>query len=179
MGLGNIIDGMSSTEQEKERAKLDAKMFIYKRISERISFLLGNGIIMFVLAVLTMGFLYNDGVISKQFGWFLVVVIPASFIFLLEWSASNMRKKYGLSYTGQYVIDGFDVKENSFDENMYALGDKSSLYADWVADGGLERVGHISVSGVSSGKDLGYWHGLLKSGAITEDEYAVKKEELL
>jgi len=40
----------------------------------------------------------------------------------------------------------------------------------------------FEINGVNQGidkNDLGYWHGLLKSGAITEKEYEAKKKELM
>ena len=65
-----------------------------------------------------------------------------------------------------------------------------SLYADITEElqqlNVNERVARekkaFEINGVNQGvdkNDIGYWHGLLKSGAITEEEYEVKKKELM
>jgi len=85
---------------------------------------------------------------------FMAFMIPIFIGFFLELTGFFIRKKHGLDYMGSY------------DKNIERLKREGRLIDDTV-DGGNDK------------KDLDYWFGLFEKGAISEEEYEVKKKELL
>ena len=100
------------------------------------------------------------GIISSFFmaffdGDFIIAfLIPILLGSLMELVFYSVRKKHGLDY-----ISGYD-------KNIERLKREGRLIDDTVDDG-------------NDKKDLDYWFGLFKKGAISEEEYEVKKRELL
>ena len=85
---------------------------------------------------------------------FMAFMIPIFLGSLMELVIYSVRKKHGLDY-----ISGYD-------KNIERLKREGRLIDDTV-DGGNDK------------KDLDYWFGLFEKGAISEEEYEVKKKELL
>jgi len=84
----------------------------------------------------------------------IAFMIPISIGFFLELTGFFIRKKHGLDYMGSY------------DKNIERLKREGRLIDDTVDSGNDE-------------KDLDYWFGLFEKGAISEEEYELKKKELL
>ena len=84
----------------------------------------------------------------------IMFLTPVVIGFLIELVFYFGRKKHGLDY-----ISGYD-------KNIERLKREGRLIDDTV-DGGNDK------------KDLDYWFGLFEKGAISEEEYEVKKKELL
>ena len=85
---------------------------------------------------------------------FIGFMIPIFLGSLIELVIYFVRKKHGLDY-----ISGYD-------KNIERLKREGRLIDDTV-DVGNDK------------KDLDYWFGLFEKGAISEEEYEVKKKELL
>ena len=97
------------------------------------------------------GHVYTEGDIMVLEAF---IIFPFTFLFFGELYHFYLKKKYGLSYW------------KTFDESVKDLLINGKLIDDTVDDG-------------NDKKDLDYWFGLFEKGAISEDEYEVKKRELL
>lgn len=107
-------------------------------------------------------FVPKGGFFADAIALFIVFAPTAVPFILWEKSIRKFRRKNGLSVYG-------DIKEELEQREINERVAKE--HKAFVANG---------IAGADSGKkDLDYWFGLLQKGAITEDEYNVKKSELM
>jgi hypothetical protein len=112
---------------------------------------------------------------------YISIFIPLIFIFFIEWHTQMSRKRYGLSWWKGYLRTGWS-SFGDFNENMVRLGNLSPFYGDWVKknpDYGVDVSRNGGNVVVADKSDVGYWYGLLEKGAITQEQYEVKRAELL
>lgn len=103
----------------------------------------------------------NITVFIQFYGYFILMLTP---YILWELSVQLWRKK-----------QGFSLWKNIEEEiKQKAVDDRISREKIAYEKNRLSQAGDVVDK-----TDIGYWHELLQKGAITEDEYAAKKKELL
>ena len=94
--------------------------------------------------------------------WF-ILFSPFAFVGFIEWSILKFRKKFGFSKWGR-IVDEYHLR---------VIQDRAIMEAMAVN----RRNRNVKTSQTEKG--LNYWFDLKQKGAISEEEYEKKKQELL
>ena len=137
-----------------------------------------------------------EGVIARNFAYFLALFLPASVLFFIitALGGSYVDKVLGTAYVTIvteyiyiYILGGtFTIptllwlfKERGARKlrRESGLGLYKNVKKEWAE---LQVKNRVQLEeGFKRDGDLGYWHNLLTQGAITQAEYDKKKSEIL
>ncbi|WP_457750278.1 SHOCT domain-containing protein [Sulfurimonas sp.] len=112
-------------------------------------------------------FLDTDSFLRQNFNsvgiFFTMFLFSLIIPVLVEYGIIRARKKNGFSVWGNIEEE---IKQREVDEQVRR--EKKAM----------EKT-YGSTSTTTNKTDIGYWHDLLQKGAITQDEYDAKKNELI
>ena len=114
-----------------------------------------------ILVFVAIAIIFGD--MSPLIGFPLIIFISSIIPVLIERNIQKNRKRHGFSVWGDATED-------------YAILDKMQELK--VEKEARENLGIDDESSVDK-TDIRYWHGLLKDGIISQDEFDRKKEELI
>jgi len=152
---------------EEDFIKLSKSLLATGFIGRIMAYLFVFFFLFILIVVLSLSLGSNDAFSQNTFINSIILlllffIIPSVLFFLFEkFNIQKTRKKLGLSLYKNVQKELLDIAT----EVRVAREKKA-----------------FEINGVNQGvdkNDIGYWHGLLKSGAITEEEYEAKKKELL
>lgn len=104
----------------------------------------------------------SPGILIQIVGFFLIFFIPAIPLIFWERGIRKFRRANGLS-----IYKNIKAELEQMEINERVAKEHKAFVANGIVKESVDK------------KDIDYWFGLLQKGAITQEEYEVKKRELI